>query len=163
MCSSSSSSLSFWPSPSHLIVLHSSHVFPLLPTRYHHVSVLLYCWHSYSTRISSGLWFGAMNYLVHAFMYFYFAMTQINATTKAMVRPFAMCLTLLQLLQMVVGIAVTVASAVYSVEAKDGCHGNSTNTVLGLLMYFSYFVLFGHLFRQRYCVPQTKGKGVKKD
>jgi hypothetical protein len=40
---------------------------------YHHFTVLLYCWHSYMTRSSAGLYFIAMNYGVHALMYFYFA------------------------------------------------------------------------------------------
>ena len=40
---------------------------------YHHFTVLLYCWHSYMTRSSAGLYFIAMNYGVHAIMYFYFA------------------------------------------------------------------------------------------
>lgn len=35
---------------------------------YHHITVLLYCWHSYASRISSGLWFGTMNYFVHSLM-----------------------------------------------------------------------------------------------
>jgi hypothetical protein len=39
---------------------------------YHHVTVLLYCWHSYATRASVGLSFAAMNYTVHAFMYTYY-------------------------------------------------------------------------------------------
>ena len=37
---------------------------------YHHATVLLYCWHAYSVRIGTGLWFAAMNYSVHALMYF---------------------------------------------------------------------------------------------
>lgn len=37
---------------------------------YHHFTVLLYCWHSYMTRSSAGLYFIAMNYGVHAVMYF---------------------------------------------------------------------------------------------
>jgi len=37
---------------------------------YHHATVLLYCWHSYATRASPGLYFVAMNYGVHALMYF---------------------------------------------------------------------------------------------
>mmetsp|Transcript_7572 Transcript_7572/g.22702 ORF Transcript_7572/g.22702 Transcript_7572/m.22702 type:complete len:173 (+) Transcript_7572:279-797(+) len=41
---------------------------------WHHSTVLLYCWHSYSTRIATGLWFAAMNYSVHAVMYGYFAL-----------------------------------------------------------------------------------------
>lgn len=40
---------------------------------YHHFTVLLYCWHSYMTRSSAGLYFISMNYGVHAIMYFYFA------------------------------------------------------------------------------------------
>ncbi|KAL3902640.1 MAG: hypothetical protein SGPRY_011983, partial [Prymnesium sp.] len=36
---------------------------------YHHVTVLLFCWHAYSVRIGSGLWFAAMNYSVHSLMY----------------------------------------------------------------------------------------------
>jgi hypothetical protein len=39
--------------------------------------------HSYSTRISNGIWFAAMNYFVHALMYAYFAMTQVRAPLPA--------------------------------------------------------------------------------
>mmetsp|Transcript_19263 Transcript_19263/g.57642 ORF Transcript_19263/g.57642 Transcript_19263/m.57642 type:complete len:96 (-) Transcript_19263:285-572(-) len=35
------------------------------------------------------------------------------------------------------------------------CHVNKTNSVLGLTMYFSYFVLFGKLFVDNY-VTQTR-------
>lgn len=39
---------------------------------YHHITVLLFCWHAYATRASSGLYFVAMNFSVHAVMYFYY-------------------------------------------------------------------------------------------
>ncbi len=32
---------------------------------YHHVTVLLYCWHSYYEQTTYGLYFIAMNYTVH--------------------------------------------------------------------------------------------------
>ena len=32
--------------------------------RYHHVTVLLYCWHAYATEASQALYFVAMNYTV---------------------------------------------------------------------------------------------------
>mmetsp|Transcript_66208 Transcript_66208/g.149471 ORF Transcript_66208/g.149471 Transcript_66208/m.149471 type:complete len:218 (-) Transcript_66208:561-1214(-) len=35
---------------------------------YHHVTVLLYCWHSYATEASQALYFVAMNFSVHAIM-----------------------------------------------------------------------------------------------
>lgn len=50
--------------------------------RYHHATVLLFCWHAYSARIGTGLWYAAMNYSVHGIMYAYFGMTQVcNRTT----------------------------------------------------------------------------------
>lgn len=39
---------------------------------YHHITVLLYCWHSYVTTSPSGLFFVVMNYSVHAVMYGYY-------------------------------------------------------------------------------------------
>jgi elongation of very long chain fatty acids protein 6 len=38
---------------------------------YHHVTVLLFCWHSYATEASTGIFFVAMNYSVHAIMFGY--------------------------------------------------------------------------------------------
>merc|ERR1719197_2386399 len=45
---------------------------------YHHVTVLLYCWDAYSTMAASGLYFVAMNYSVHAFMYGYYCLTSLR-------------------------------------------------------------------------------------
>ena len=39
---------------------------------FHHVTVLLYCWHAFSNWTASGLWFVAMNFSVHSIMYFYY-------------------------------------------------------------------------------------------
>lgn len=39
---------------------------------YHHITVLLYCWNSYVTESSTGLYFVAMNYTVHSVMYTYY-------------------------------------------------------------------------------------------
>ena len=66
---------------------------------YHHVSVLLYCWHAYSVRIGTGLWFASMNYCVHALMYFYFGLTQCGPKGRAFAKNFAMLITSLQLTQ----------------------------------------------------------------
>lgn len=53
---------------------------------WHHISVLLYCWHAYATRIGTGLWFAAMNYLVHSVMYAYFGATAISPQARDFVR-----------------------------------------------------------------------------
>jgi hypothetical protein len=49
---------------------------------YHHITVLLYCWHAYAVRASSGLYFIAMNYSVHAIMYFYYFAMAVNIWPK---------------------------------------------------------------------------------
>eukprot|EP00038_Savillea_parva_P009684 m.185170 g.185170 ORF g.185170 m.185170 type:complete len:302 (-) comp16366_c0_seq1:17-922(-) len=124
---------------------------------WHHITVLLYCWHAYATRIGSGLWFAAMNYLVHTIMYAYFGATSLSPAVRKAVRPYAYMITLLQLLQMVVGIVVTTASLLYA-AAGHTCHVNRTNSVLGLAMYASYFILFLEFFIRNNVPVKPKGK-----
>ena len=120
---------------------------------WHHVTVLLYCWHSYSVQIATGLYYATMNYLVHSLMYAYFAATQ--TTLRQTVRPFAIYITLLQLAQMVVGIYVTLRAILYQSSGRD-CYVNKTNSILGLAMYSSYFPLFLKLFLENYVFKQHK-------
>merc|ERR1719221_1551318 len=119
---------------------------------WHHSTVLLYCWHSYSCRIATVLWFAAMNYSVHSVMYGYFAL--MSTQYRKYITPYAILITLAQLAQMLVGMFVTIKAAMYQ-DAGIECHVNKTNSVLGLTMYFSYFVLFFKLFIENY-VTQTR-------
>eukprot|EP00928_Gymnodinium_smaydae_P080675 TRINITY_DN64326_c0_g1_i1.p1 TRINITY_DN64326_c0_g1~~TRINITY_DN64326_c0_g1_i1.p1 ORF type:complete len:358 (-),score=80.09 TRINITY_DN64326_c0_g1_i1:338-1342(-) len=127
---------------------------------WHHSTVLLYCWHSYSARIATGLWFAAMNYSVHSVMYGYFAIM----TTKysKYVKPYAIYITLAQLLQMLVGMFVTIKAVFWQIEGKE-CNVNKTNSVLGLAMYASYFVLFAILFVDNYITKKRKQKNLPKE
>jgi hypothetical protein len=127
---------------------------------WHHSTVLLYCWHSYSVSIATGMWFCCMNYAVHSVMYGYFAVTATKY--RKMATPFAMLITLAQLLQMVVGMYVTVKAVLYQANGHE-CHVNKTNSALGLLMYFSYFVLFSKLFVDNYLLKKKKALDAKND
>jgi elongation of very long chain fatty acids protein 6 len=122
---------------------------------WHHTTVLLYCWHSYAAQIATGLWFAAMNYCVHSCMYVYFAVTQTPYRSAA--KPFAIYVTLLQLAQMVVGIFVTLRAVAYQLNGEE-CHVNRTNSILGLAMYSSYFVLFLKLFLENYVFSSESAK-----
>jgi len=53
----------------------------LLVHRYHHASVLLVSWFSYTT-LMPALYFITINYSVHAIMYFYFFLMAINRKPK---------------------------------------------------------------------------------
>merc|ERR1719391_569246 len=123
---------------------------------WHHSTVLLYCWHSYSVRIATGAWFACMNYSVHSVMYGYFAV--MGTRYRKAVSRYAIYITLLQLVQMLVGMFVTVKAVVYQAAGEE-CHVNKTNSVLGLSMYASYFVLFFKLFVDNYYL---KPRGVQK-
>merc|ERR1712066_508500 len=116
---------------------------------WHHSTVLLYCWHSYSVCIATGIWFAAMNYSVHAVMYGYFAITATKY--RKVLTPFAIFITLAQLMQMLVGMYVTIKAVFHQAHGEE-CHVNKTNSLLGLGMYISYFVLFFKLFIDNYCM-----------
>jgi len=126
---------------------------------WHHSTVLLYCWHSYSARIATGAWFAGMNYSVHSVMYGYFAI--MGTDYRKAVSKYAIYITLLQLVQMLVGMFVTVKAVMYQVGGEE-CHVNKTNSVLGLSMYASYFILFFKLFVDNYFLKPKGGKVAKK-
>jgi len=125
---------------------------------WHHSTVLLYCWHSYSVRIATGLWFASMNYAVHSVMYGYFA--AMGSKYRKSVSRYAIYITLLQLAQMLVGMFVTVRAVMYQAAGEE-CHVQETNSALGLSMYASYFVLFLKLFVDNYFL-KPKGPARKR-
>jgi len=120
---------------------------------FHHVTVMLYCWHAYTTKISSGLWFATMNYCVHSIMYFYYFLMAIGA--RSIVKPIAPLITSLQILQMVVGMAVTASTFVWR-QDSEGCIVDPANSRMGLAMYTSYFILFAILFKKLYFTKGSK-------
>jgi elongation of very long chain fatty acids protein 6 len=141
------------------LVLRKNAVIPL--HWYHHATVLLYCWHSYASRIGTGLWFASMNYCVHSIMYFYFGLTQCGPRAKAVAKRFSMLITLLQLSQMVVGIVVTISSIVYHAHGAT-CYVSLLNSILGLAMYTSYFILFFALFQTLYLTKKNKNREAER-
>jgi len=113
---------------------------------YHHVTVLLYTWYSYSDYIATARWFVCMNYLVHSVMYSYYALRALKYRVPKIV---AMFITSSQLAQMVMGAAVNIWA--YQVkQAGNECHVSYDNIKISLIMYSSYFVLFAHFFRRAY-------------
>ena len=122
---------------------------------YHHITVLLYCWHSYVARSPTGLFFVTMNYAVHSSMYGYYFLVVMKCKPK-WVDP--MFITVSQILQMLVGVAVTLTGYYFYVqEQKNGgnCHLSKDNNKTAFLMYGSYLFLFMRFFFARYAVKPT--------
>jgi elongation of very long chain fatty acids protein 6 len=120
---------------------------------YHHVTVLLFCWHSYSTEASTGLFFVAMNYSVHAIMYGYYFLMAVNAKPKWL-NPGL--ITLSQISQMVIG--TSLCAMTYSLLGTTNCAVKRENVVAGGLMYGSYLYLFCEFACKRFLTT----KKVKK-
>ncbi|XP_017773904.1 PREDICTED: elongation of very long chain fatty acids protein 6 [Nicrophorus vespilloides] len=113
---------------------------------YHHITVLLYSWFSYTEYTASARWFIVMNYCVHSLMYSYYALRAMGYSPP---RQIAMVITSLQLLQMVVGCAVNFWAR-QLLQSNIKCHISERNIKLSLAMYFSYFVLFARFFYKAY-------------
>mmetsp|Transcript_32777 Transcript_32777/g.104491 ORF Transcript_32777/g.104491 Transcript_32777/m.104491 type:complete len:328 (+) Transcript_32777:33-1016(+) len=119
---------------------------------YHHFTVLLYCYHSYAVEAPHALYFVAMNYSVHAVMYFYYGLMALHAKPKWLPPEL---ITTAQISQMVVGVAVQIAAM------SKNC-GDTTNLVFGALMYASYLGLFLKFAVERYVLRKfPRGKLFK--
>lgn len=97
-----------------------------------------------------------MNYSVHAFMYGYYFLMAADAKPKWL-NP--MWITVVQILQMVMGITVTVSSIVYSANSST-CHVVREMQVFQMVMYGSYLYLFAEFMVKRF-VFKTKSKPKK--
>ncbi|KAG5483745.1 hypothetical protein LSCM4_04898 [Leishmania orientalis] len=73
---------------------------------YHHIVTAIYVWLSSYMPMPSGIFFCAMNYFVHSIMYFYYFLVMMGL--RKSIRPFAPVITLLQVLQMFIGMYITV-------------------------------------------------------
>jgi len=122
---------------------------------FHHVTVLLYCWHAFKLGISCGLYFAGMNYVVHSIMYTYYCLAIMGYKVVFKVAPL---ITMIQILQMVGGMAVLMTAG-YEQLSGGHCNVKPSNWKLGLAMYASYFVLFALLFHDKYV---NKGKNQHK-
>ena len=66
---------------------------------------MLYCWEAMIDLYPGGSWFCGMNLVVHSIMYSYFALASWGVKFSRTSQQF---ITLLQILQMVAGISITV-------------------------------------------------------
>jgi len=136
---------------------------------YHHLTVLLYTWDAYVQEQPPGIYFVAMNYTVHAIMYFYYFLAAVMSKPPK----WAVFVTILQISQMFIGVYVTGWGLYYSfnysgidyMEAHTapkpltvGCAVSRYNLYGGCLMYSTYFYLFAQFFVNRYWFAAAKSR-----
>lgn len=130
---------------------------------YHHITVFVYSWYSYSGYTSTARYFILMNFTVHAFMYTYYALKASRVCR--MPSWVSMAITGLQLSQMLVGCLVNIEAYNYK-QKGEFCSIGEDNLKFSFIMYFSYLILFGHFFYTNYLVakkvePVSEAKKVK--
>ena len=137
---------------------------------YHHITVLLFCWHSYVTEAAYGLFFIAMNYTVHAVMYGYFCLMEVRWLSVVVVLNYILTIktliihvwhqlkcvpksypsesiTTIQILQMFGGTIVVAHGIYYRVFGSQHfppgtCNNVESNLAFGALIYTTYLYLF---------------------
>ena len=113
---------------------------------FHHITVFSYCAYNVTQQDPTGDWFGTVNFFVHSVMYSYYV---LKASGLRMPRLVAQSVTLLQLVQFALGLAVLVVT--YDQKRKGvACESRDDVVYAGLLMYSSYMILFTNFFYQRY-------------
>ncbi|RUS78585.1 hypothetical protein EGW08_013653 [Elysia chlorotica] len=122
---------------------------------YHHITVLIYVWYSYTDHTAPGRWFMVMNYTVHAFMYSYYTLRALKFRFPRYVN---MIITSLQLTQMIIGVTINIW--IYQIKGRgEQCQQTYENLKYSSAMYFTYFVLFAQFFYSTYITkPEVKHK-----
>jgi len=124
---------------------------------YHHMTVLLFSWYSYTNKMPSGPIFIAMNYSVHTIMYGYYFLISVKK------KPWwfsPIIVTAAQICQMFVGCLITFMSlCLYVVD--DTCHIRPVAMIAGCLVYGSYLSLFIQFFIGKYPIIRGPYKDNK--
>lgn len=125
---------------------------------YHHVTVLMYSWFAYNSATPSAVLFGTMNFFVHSIMYFYFFASQYTRHLGFMRKP----ITMLQLLQMIVGVSMTAVAYFYQSDPEVGCSATYSNSgffIFCICLYGSYLILFFKLYLDNYVFKKKHQHG----
>jgi len=124
---------------------------------YHHVTVLLYCYYS-GMHAHSGLYFVAMNYTVHSFMYGYFYLMAIKKVPKWF-NP--LWITIMQISQMFVGVFVVLSMTYFKFFTSEPCEGAQEKLLYaGLAMYGSYLYLFVEFAVKRFILAPRRTRAL---
>ena len=121
---------------------------------YHHVTVFIYCWFSYAFPISTGIWFGTVNFFVHGIMYAYYA---VKASGRSPPRWVAKSITVIQLSQMFVGILLNYVATKALLENKT-CGTYPFAIGISIFFYASYAILFGNFYYWTYIYKKPGSK-----
>ncbi|KAI1304144.1 putative fatty acid elongation protein 3 [Halotydeus destructor] len=116
---------------------------------YHHVETCWLCFFGYPFYAPNARWAVLLNYPVHSVMYTYYALRALNIRTP---KSLQMSITILQTLQMFIGVYVTVSTF------REPCDNDFRTIYAGIFTYSVYAFLFSKFFYQSYFGKRTISK-----
>jgi len=122
---------------------------------YHHITVMGFTWLCYGGSYAGSSVYTTMNLTVHSFMYSYYATCAWGIKPPLLVKKI---ITSLQIGQMVLGFSVVITVLKFS--HPKTCPSSTLHLTYGLVMYFSYLVLFCDFFYKAY-MRRPKVKAAK--
>lgn len=126
---------------------------------YHHVLTLFYCCYAYTHRDNSpGGISCTINFIVHAFMYSYYAVRASGRITIP--KEVNVLITSLQIVQMAVNLWIHAKAYMYFKQGRQ-CAFNPNTFYLTMAMYASYLILFTHFYYQSYFSSKRSEKPKK--
>ena len=123
---------------------------------YHHLSVVLFVWYTYSETVATTRWYTTMNYFVHSVMYSYYS---LKAMQYKVPKSVAVMITMLRIMQMIMGSTIATAAYYYRESGHFECYMSQEDFSVCYFVYFSYLVLFVKFFYKSY----LSGKRTAKD
>ena len=123
---------------------------------YHHVTVFIYCWFSYAFPISTGIWFGIVNFIVHAIMYAYYA---VRASGRSPPKWVAQTITAIQISQMFAGVLLNYLT-IKSLLQNKTCDMTAFSIGMSIFFYVSYAILFGNFYYWSYIHKKPRQAGA---
>ncbi|CAD1468679.1 unnamed protein product, partial [Heterotrigona itama] len=127
---------------------------------YHHVTVLLYAWLCFIEDTAYSRWNGTINFFIHSWMYSYYTLKAMRFNPPKWV---TMTITTLQIVQMIWGCFITIIAYNYARSGEVECSVTLHNAQIGLLIYFSYLILFVRFFIQSYLLKKHEKKVNKSE
>ncbi len=95
-----------------------------------------------------------MNFLVHSFMYSYFA---LRAMQYKIPKAISKLITSLQILQMILGLIVMLAIVNFKLNnSQPRCVNNTAQIILGVITYATFLLLFINFYVKSYFKPAKK-------
>lgn len=110
---------------------------------FHHIATMIYSFYIAAYLPAIGRWMSLMNFIVHSLMYTYYLLMAYRIRVPRFI---SMSITSLQIVQMFVGLGVSLAAYIVANWSSSVCQNGGYTVEAAILMYSIYVFLFVQFF-----------------